>query len=73
MRIEDLKPGDHWITTTEGMSGHFAVEMWLNNEDPDMIFPEPYETGIGRYRTKPEAIAEAVTWSNSENLPYFPE
>lgn len=25
--IEAMKGGEHWITITQGMSGHFAVEM----------------------------------------------
>ena len=63
----ELKPGNHWISVTEGMSGHFAVEMWIN---PEMGgFPEPYETGIGRYKTVDEAREEAQMWAENEDLP----
>lgn len=67
----DIKPGQHWITTTSGMSGYFAVEMWMNNEDATCIFPEPYETGIGRYATKAEAENEARSWAAMEELPLY--
>ena len=66
-----LKPGDHWISVTQGMSGYFAVEMWLNNEDSDMIFAEPYDTGFGRYATYGEAKDEAMEWAVSEQLPFI--
>ena len=66
-----LKPGDHWIGVTEGMSGYFAVEMWLNNENPSCVFPEPYDTGEGRYRTYDEAKDEALEWAVALNLPFI--
>jgi hypothetical protein len=69
--FSDLKPGDHWITTTSGMSGYFAVQMWLNNEDTTCVFPEPYDTGFGRYATKAEAENEARLWAENENIPLF--
>lgn len=63
------KPGEHWFQTTTGMSGHFAVEVWMNNEDPAMPFPEPYDTGIGRYTTQLEAAEEAVMLADAQDLP----
>ena len=44
-----------FITTTSGMSGHFAVMLWWN---PDMEgFWEPYDTGIGRYLNQQDSIS----------------
>jgi hypothetical protein len=63
-------PGEHWVQLTTGMSGHFAVEVWLNNEEPALgPFPEPYNTGIGRYRTPEEAAEEAVSWADDMDVP----
>lgn len=65
----DPKPGDHWISTTKGMSGYFAVEYWMN---PDMGgFVEPYDTGFGRYTTREEAEVEAEAWAKNAELPYI--
>lgn len=62
------KPGDHWLEITAGMSGHFAVEVWLN---PEMGgFVEPWQTGIGRYATPLEAYQEAKVLAETEDLPY---
>lgn len=61
------KPKDHWLDLTQGMSGHFAVEMWLN---PDMGgFPEPWDSGIGRYETAKEAWEEAKIWAKESEIP----
>ena len=57
-----------YITTTEGMSGHFAVMLWWN---PDMGgFWEPWDTGIGRFATREEAAEEAKQWAEAEELEY---
>lgn len=68
---EVLPAGEHWIGVTRGMSGHFAVEYWMNGKDlaPD-IFPEPYQTGVGRYLSIEEAKSEALYWAEAEDLPY---
>lgn len=59
-----------FITTTQGMSGFFAVMYWWN---PDMGgFWEPYETGFGRYSDEARAIEEAETWAENEQLDYQP-
>lgn len=59
-----------YVTTTEGMSGHFAVILWWN---PDMGgFWEPWNTGIGRYKTAPEAAQEAKEIAEMEGLGYLP-
>jgi hypothetical protein len=55
-----------YITTTSGISGHFAVHVWWNPEG----FWEPYNTGIGRYATNAEAVEEAKAWAESEGLQY---
>ena len=46
------------ISVTRGMSGHFAVHYWWNPEHGG--FPEPYNTGIGRYATREEAIEDPL-------------
>jgi hypothetical protein len=62
-----MKPSNY-ITVTQGGSGWFAVEMWYNNEDYG--FWEPWQTGIGRYATREEAVAEAQQWAKEMELAY---
>ena len=65
-----MKPSN-FITVTQGMSGWFAVEMWYNNEDyADYGFWEPWQTGVGRYATREQAIVEAKDWANDCDLEY---
>lgn len=60
-----------YITTTTGMSGHFAVMLWWN---PDLGgFWEPWDTGIGRYSNVAEAAEEGREWAASENLEFREE
>jgi hypothetical protein len=62
-----------FITTTQGMSGWFAVHMWWNDKDiPGMGFWEPWDTGLGRYQDEAKAIEEAEAWADSEGLEYVP-
>lgn len=62
-----------FITVTEGMSGFFAVHMWLNEEEDDIgPFWEPYETGMGRYATHEEAMVEAMAWADETGMEYRP-
>lgn len=57
-----------YITTTSGGSGFFAVMIWLN---PDMGgFEEPWQTGIGRYKSSAQAAIEAREWAAAEELEY---
>lgn len=56
-----------FITTTQGMSGWFAVHVWWNPEG----FWEPWDTGFGRYATEERAIEEAQLWAESEGLEYI--
>lgn len=66
-------PGEHWLTVQLLGSGYAAVEMWMNGEEPDLgPFPEPWNTGFGRYRTKAEAVVEAKQWSESDEIPIWP-
>jgi hypothetical protein len=61
----------NFITVTQGGSGWFAVEMWYNNEDyADYGFWEPWQTGMGRYETREEAIREAKWWAEESELEY---
>ena len=53
-----------WITVSHGMTGHFAVLMHTHEEG----FPEPYDTGFGRYATREEAIVEARAWAEDEEI-----
>lgn len=60
-----------YITVTSGMSGYFAVLVWLNTEEPDLgPFPEPYDTGEGRYETAAEAAEEGRIWAQMMELPF---
>ena len=65
-----VEPTPMFVTTTHGMSGYFAVMMWYNTEDGPEGFWEPWQSGIGRYKTKGPAIAEAKAWAESEGLEY---
>lgn len=60
----------NFITVTEGMSGFFAVHMWLNEEDEEFPFWEPYDTGMGRYATREQAEAEALEWADQTAMEY---
>lgn len=60
----------YFITVTEGMSGFFAVHMWLNEEEDFGPFWEPYVTGMGRYATREEAEVEAIEWAENTGMEY---
>lgn len=60
-----MKPSDFpVIGVTQGMSGYFAVHYWWNPEG----FPEPYNSGFGRYATELEAAQEAQQWALDEDI-----
>jgi hypothetical protein len=64
-----LQRPDRYWTTTQGMSGYFAVRIWFN---PDMGgFEEPEDTGVGRYRTLEDAVLEATEQAAAEGIPYI--
>lgn len=56
---------EFWIEVTKGGAGYFAVMMW--NGDG---FPEPWETGDGRYGEPEPAMCEARTWAEAEGLEF---
>ena len=60
----------NFITVTQGMSGWFAVHMWLNEEEDFGPFWEPYDTGIGRYATREAAELEARQWAEETGMDY---
>lgn len=57
--------GQAAIDITSGMSGYFAVHYWWNPKG----FHEPWDTGIGRYRTAKEAYQEAKEMAIELDLP----
>jgi hypothetical protein len=59
-----------FITVTEGMSGWFAVHMWLNEEEDFGPFWEPYDTGYARYTTREAAEDEAREWADQTGMEY---
>ena len=58
-----------YITVTRDMSGWFAMEVhyW---EDGKGGFYEPYQTGIGKYRTREEAVEEGKAWAEAEGIEF---
>ncbi len=74
MAITILKepPADRskYVTTTKGMSGHFAVILWWAPEHGG--FWEPWNTGHGRYASLPEAAKEAKEIAEAEGIGYLP-
>lgn len=54
--------------TGPAISGYFAVLYTWNDEYGGF---EPYQTGIGRYQTKDEAVVEAKAWAAVEELEYI--
>lgn len=57
----------YWIEVTQGGAGWFAVLLW-----DGMGFPEPWETGFGRYATADEACVEASVWAAEEQVDFVP-
>ena len=55
------------IQVSKGMAGWFAVMVWWNPEG----FPEPFDTGIGRYALQSQAIAEGQQWAEAEGIPFY--
>lgn len=55
-----------YVTTTHGMRGWFAVLMWYNPEG----FWEPFQSGIGSYKTQIEAEKEAKEWADAEEIKF---
>lgn len=59
------------VTEHKGGSGWMAVIYHWQVEDFGG-FPEPWDTGIGRYATQAEAAVEAKAIAEVESLPYYP-
>lgn len=63
---EDHTP---FTTVTYGMRGYFAVLMWWNDKDiPGEGFWEPWQSGIGSYKTAAHAWVEARQWAQAEGM-----
>jgi hypothetical protein len=59
-----------FITTKEGMYGWFAVHIWLNEEDLERPFWEPYERSFRTHPTREEAEVEAREWARNMEMEY---
>jgi len=69
--MKDPKPGQHFMVATEGMRGHFACEMWMNDKDiPDTVFPEPWQSDSCTFGTKEEAAQHAKDMAEAIGTPY---
>ena len=55
------------ISVTHGMSGYFAV-MLADYEDMEWN-TDVVNTGVGRYRTRDQALTEAQSWAKDEGIP----
>lgn len=56
---------DYITVTAASVNRHFACHMrWY----PDIMGYDVQQTGIGRYRTRDEAVAEADVWAQAEEL-----
>jgi hypothetical protein len=56
------------MTVTHGMRGHFAVLVWWNPEYGG--FWEPWNSGIGSYKTADGAKREAEQWAKDEGVEF---
>ena len=72
MKLDDMKPGQHFIGVTHGMRGWFACEFWINNEERDLDpFLEPWQSDSMSFPTKGEAIIYAKELALALELPYI--
>lgn len=58
-----------YITVNNGMAGYYAVYMAYNRE---FGAHEPWQTGIGRHKTRAKAEVEARLWAEAEDVEYQP-
>lgn len=58
----------HISVTGPAISGYFAVMYWWNPEHGG--FWEPWQTGIGRYATREEAVEEGKAWAEAEDIEF---
>lgn len=65
--VAKQKPYAPYVTITSGLRGYFAVlVVWCENGY------EPWQSGIGSYKTREEAIPEAEDWAESEGIEFRP-
>lgn len=70
-KLEEIQPGEHFISVTQGMRGWFACEFWINNEEPDLgAFVEPWQSDDSSFLTRAEAQNWAKLLAEAEDLPY---
>lgn len=55
-----------YITVSRGIGGYYSVMIWWNPEG----FEEPYQTGIGRFKTSDMAIVDGKFWARAEGIPF---
>lgn len=71
--VQEIINGDfeQHITVMLLGCGYAAVHIWWNWEDSadGWGFPEPWQTGMGRYATYNDAVGEAALWAEVEGLP----
>lgn len=69
--FNEIQPGEHFFVVMEGMRGHFACEMWINNQEADLgPFPEPWQSDANSFSTKEDAVVWAKQLAEMEGLPY---
>jgi len=59
---------DEYITAYLSITGWTAVHRVLIQEDNDIPYWDNQQTGIGKYKTKEEAMVEARLWGISEEI-----
>lgn len=64
-----MQRGKAWIAVQELGSGWAAVMYHMAEEDGH-TFPEPWDTGVGRYATRTEAVRDARSWADAECVPF---
>lgn len=70
--IEDLEPGEHFVTVNCGMAGYYACRMWMSDADPGgFVYPEPYDTYPGRFAKHEDARRTAVAMAYLDGLEFF--
>ena len=60
---------NHRITVGLLGSGYAAIHL-VDVTDEHGTYTDVQQTGIGRYRTREEAIAEAKMWAEAEEFPF---
>lgn len=57
--------------TVQLLGSGFAAVMLVDVDDQDGLgkYTDVQDTGIGRYKTREEAVREAKSWAEAEELP----